>query len=368
MFTESDITHMRYALALSERGIYTATPGPRVGCVIVKRDTAIGEGFMQQAGQEPVEMRALMYAQGQGHDLRGSTVYITLEPTACREHTPAVQALIDARVRKVVVAMEHPDPQIAGQSLVALRNSGIDVQCGLLAKESYETNIGFVSRMTRGRPWVRMKTAASLDGRTALASGESQWITGSSARNDGHKWRARACAILTGIGTVLKDDPQLNVRAIDTPRQPNRILIDTHLAIPLTARLLEGGSLCIFSGTLDAAGELRANELRSRGVDIVPMADSGGKVDLRAMLAMLGERGINELHVEAGHKLNGSLLRDRCVDELLIYLAPSFLGVEAKSMFDLISPKSLADRMQFSFHCVEQLGDDLRLLARFAKP
>ncbi|TOY77502.1 bifunctional diaminohydroxyphosphoribosylaminopyrimidine deaminase/5-amino-6-(5-phosphoribosylamino)uracil reductase RibD [Burkholderia pseudomallei] len=367
MFSESDFTHMQRALALAARGMYTTTPNPRVGCVIVKDDVVIGEGFTQPAGQDHAEVQALKDARARGNDLRDATVYVTLEPCSHFGRTPpCAHTLIDARVGKVVAAMEDPKPQVSGRGLAMLRDAGIDVRCGLLAHEAHEMNIGFVSRMTRGRPWVRMKTAASLDGRTALASGESKWITGDAARDDGHKWRARACAILTGIGTVREDDPQLNVRGVDTPRQPRRVLIDSRLDIPLAARLLEGGSLLVFCGALDAQSEPRADALRARGAEIVPLANARGKVDLPAMLAALGERGINELHVEAGHKLNGSLLRERCVDELLVYLAPSLLGADAAAMFDLAAPASLVDRTRLAFHSVERVGDDLRILARFA--
>jgi diaminohydroxyphosphoribosylaminopyrimidine deaminase/5-amino-6-(5-phosphoribosylamino)uracil reductase len=236
------------------------------------------------------------------------------------------------------------------------------VRCGLLANEAHELNIGFVSRMTRGRPWVRMKVAATLDGRTGLPSGESQWITGEAARADGHAWRARACAILTGIGTVREDDPQLTVRAIDTPRQPQRVLVDSRLDVPLTARMLEGPTPWIFHGS-DANGP-KLKALAERGIDLTELTNEHGKVDLTAMLAALAERGINELHVEAGHKLNGSMLREGCVDELLLYIAPSLLG-NAPGMFDFTPPDTLDARTHLRFHRIDRLGDDLRILARF---
>jgi diaminohydroxyphosphoribosylaminopyrimidine deaminase/5-amino-6-(5-phosphoribosylamino)uracil reductase len=275
-----------------------------------------------------------------------------------------VHALIDARVKRVIAAMEDPNPQVSGRGLAMLRDAGIDVRCGLLANEARELNIGFVSRMTRKRPWVRMKIAASLDGRTALPTGESQWITGEAARADGHAWRARACAILTGIGTVRDDDPQLTVRAVDTPRQPLRVLIDSRLDVPLTARLLEGAPPLVFCGRIDAHNAAQANALATRGIEVLPLANAQGKVDLQAMLKVLGERGINELHVEAGHKLNGSLLREGCVDELLIYLAPSLLGAGSAGMFDVAAPAVLDARTRLAFHSIERIGDDLRILAR----
>ncbi|MGN6665781.1 MAG: bifunctional diaminohydroxyphosphoribosylaminopyrimidine deaminase/5-amino-6-(5-phosphoribosylamino)uracil reductase RibD, partial [Trinickia sp.] len=276
--------------------------------------------------------------------------------------------LIDARVKRVIAAMEDPNPQVSGRGLAMLRDAGIDVRCGLLAQEARELNIGFVSRMTRGRPWVRMKVAASLDGRTALPTGESQWITGDAARADGHAWRARACAILTGIGTVREDDPQLTVRGVDTPRQPLRVLIDSRLDVPLTARLFDGPPPLVFCGGIDERNAAQADALTSRGVEIVPLANARGKVDLQAMLTVLGERGINELHVEAGHKLNGSLLREGCVDELLIYLAPSLLGAGSAGMFDLAAPAVLEARTRLVFHSIDRIGDDMRIVARLQAP
>jgi diaminohydroxyphosphoribosylaminopyrimidine deaminase / 5-amino-6-(5-phosphoribosylamino)uracil reductase len=365
MFSDTDFARMQQALALAARGMYTTTPNPRVGCVIVKDDVVIGEGFTQPAGQDHAEVQAMKDARARGHDLRGATVYVTLEPCSHFGRTPpCAHALIDAQVERVIAAMEDPNPQVSGRGLAMLRDAGIDVRCGLLAQEAHELNIGFVSRMTRGRPWVRMKSAASLDGRTALPTGESQWITGEAARADGHAWRARACAILTGIGTVREDNPQLTVRGIDTPRQPQRVLIDSRAELPLDARLLEGAPLLIFCGALDAAGAARADALRARGAEVVTLANAHDKVDLGAMLAALGQRGINELHVEAGHKLNGSLLREQCVDELLVYLAPSLLGRDAAGMFDLAAPATLDARVQLGFHSIERVGDDLRILAR----
>ncbi len=369
MFSEADFAHMQRALDLAARGMYTTTPNPRVGCVIVKDGVVIGEGHTQPAGQDHAEVQAMKDARSRGHDLRGATVYVTLEPCSHFGRTPpCALGLIDARVAKVVAAMEDPNPLVSGKGLGMLRDAGIEVRCGLLAQEARELNIGFVSRMTRARPWVRMKSAASLDGRTALPGGESQWITGEAARDDGHAWRARACAILTGIGTVREDDPQLTVRGIDTPRQPLRVLIDSRLELSLDAKLLQGAPILIFCATLDAAAEGRAAALRDAGAEVVSLADPNGKVDLPAMLAELGRRGHNELHVEAGHKLNGSLLREGCVDELLVYLAPTLLGDNAAGMFNLLAPATLAQRSMLQFHSIDRIGGDLRILARFATP
>jgi diaminohydroxyphosphoribosylaminopyrimidine deaminase / 5-amino-6-(5-phosphoribosylamino)uracil reductase len=367
MFSETDFIHMQRALALAARGMYTTTPNPRVGCVLVKGGAVIGEGYTQPAGQDHAEVRALKDARARGHDPRGATAYVTLEPCSHFGRTPpCVHALIDARIGRVIAAMEDPNPQVSGRGLAMLRDAGIDVRCGLLANEAHEMNIGFVSRMTRGQPWVRMKVASSLDGRTALPSGESQWITGEAARADGHAWRARACAILTGIGTVREDDPQLTVRAVATTRQPQRVLIDSRLEVPLTARILEGAPPLIFCAGIDRHNAAHAEALTARGAEILPVANAHGKVDLPAMLKLLGTRGINELHIEAGHKLNGSLLRENCVDELLVYVAPSLLGAESAGMFDLAAPASLDTRKRLTFHSVERVGDDLRVLARLA--
>jgi diaminohydroxyphosphoribosylaminopyrimidine deaminase/5-amino-6-(5-phosphoribosylamino)uracil reductase len=367
MFSEADFLHMQRALTLAARGMYTTTPNPRVGCVLVQNGITIGEGFTQPAGQDHAEVQALKDARRRGHDPRGATAYVTLEPCSHFGRTPpCVHALTDAGVARVIAAMEDPNPQVSGRGLAMLREAGIDVRCGLLAHESRELNIGFVSRMTRGTPWVRMKVAASLDGRTALPSGESQWITGPAARADGHHWRARACAILTGIGTVREDNPALTVREVETPRQPLRVLVDSRLDLPLDARLLEGAPPLVFCARIDEHNAERAAALAERGVEVVTLANAAGKVDLPGLLRMLGARGINELHVEAGHKLNGSLLREGCVDELLVYLAPSLLGADSAGMFDVLAPQTLEYRTRLAFQSAERVGDDLRVLARLA--
>jgi diaminohydroxyphosphoribosylaminopyrimidine deaminase/5-amino-6-(5-phosphoribosylamino)uracil reductase len=269
--------------------------------------------------------------------------------------------LIRAGVAKVVAAIADPNPLVAGEGLAKLRAAGIETVCGLMEDEARETNIGFLSRMQRGKPWVRMKVAASLDGKTALHNGISQWITSAAARDDGHWWRARACAVLTGIGTVQQDDPQLNVRAIETPRQPRRIVIDSQLQISPKARILDGGGTWIVAAQSNPDKEA---QLRDRGAEIILLPNARGKVDLPALMAELGKRQINELHVEAGFKLNGSLIREGCVDELLLYLAPSLLG-DAQGLFDLQALESMEGRKSLSFHEIKQIGPDLRILARF---
>jgi len=369
MFSASDYSYMQRALALAARGMYTTTPNPRVGCVLVSGGEVIGEGFTQPTGQDHAEIRALKDARARGHDPAGATAYVSLEPCSHFGRTPpCANALIEARIAKVIAAMEDPNPSVSGRGLRLLREAGIDVRCGLLANEAHELNIGFVSRMTRGRPWVRMKLAATLDGRTALPNGVSQWITAEAARTDGHAWRARACAIVTGIGTVRDDDPQMTVRAVETPRQPQRVLIDSKLDVPLNAKILEGPAPLIVCAREDgdATAHARARALRELGAEIVALPNAHGKVDLPALMQLLGSRGINELHVEAGYKLNGSLLREGCVDELLLYVAPSVLG-KGLSMFELEPPATLEQRTQLAFHSVDRIGDDLRILARFTR-
>ena len=394
MFSAADQQWMERALALARQGLRSATPNPRVGCVLISAAGAlVGEGWHQRAGEAHAEVHALRAA---GQDARGSTAYVTLEPCAHFGRTPPCSnALIDAGVVRVVVAMEDPNPLVAGRGLDRLREAGIEVRCGLLADEARELNLGFVSRMIRGLPWVRLKVAASLDGRTALPDGRSQWITGAAARADGHAWRARACAILTGIGTVRDDDPQLTVRDLpenDGPqtgsqteqpiRQPLRVLIDSRLEVDPGAKLVRAGGL-LLAHALDedwlVAGPLadKARLLQDHGVELwsSPTLSSSsasasaslappGKVDLGALLAELARRGVNELHVEAGAGLNGSLVREARVDELLVYLAPALLG-DSRAMFNLEPPETLESAKRLVFHEMVKVGDDLRILARF---
>jgi diaminohydroxyphosphoribosylaminopyrimidine deaminase/5-amino-6-(5-phosphoribosylamino)uracil reductase len=358
MFNDEDRRHMARALQLAAQGLYTTTPNPRVGCVIVRDGVVAGEGWHVKAGEPHAEPLALTAA---GDRASGATVYVTLEPCAHHGRTPpCVEALLAAKPARVVAAMEDPNPKTAGRGFEQLRAAGIQVDAGLMADAARELNIGFVSRMSRGTPWVRMKVAASLDGRTALADGRSQWITGADARRDGHAWRARACAVLTGIGTVKDDDPQLNVREVDTTRQPLRVVVDSRLQTPLTAKVLGPGTL-IAAGGADVP---RMVALRAKGAEVVVLPNHEGKVDLPALLQELARRGCNEVHVEAGHKLNGSLLDEGLVDELLIYLAPCILGDTAQGMFHLPPLESLADRRGLKITEVTRVGDDLRLLAR----
>lgn len=358
MSSDDDRSFMTRALQLAERGLFTTTPNPRVGCVIVRDGVVVGEGWHAKAGEPHAETLAL---QAAGDKVAGSTIYVTLEPCAHHGRTPpCVDALIAAKPKRVVAAMQDPNPQTAGQGFEKLRAAGIAVDVGLMEAEARELNIGFVSRMTRGTPWVRMKVAASLDGRTALADGQSQWITGAEARRDGHAWRARACAVLTGVGTVKDDDPLLTVRDVATTRQPYRVVVDSRLQTPLSAKVLGPGTIIAAAG-VDAP---RSVALRAHGAEVVVLPNHEGKVELPALLQELARRGCNELHVEAGHKLNGSLLDEGLVDELLIYMAPCILGDTAQGMFHLPPLESLAGRRNVRITDISRVGDDIRILAR----
>jgi diaminohydroxyphosphoribosylaminopyrimidine deaminase/5-amino-6-(5-phosphoribosylamino)uracil reductase len=351
-FGAFDHAMMRRALALAERGLFTTTPNPRVGCVITRGESIVGEGWHARAGELHAEALALRHA---GARAKGATVYVSLEPCNHYGRTPpCAGALIDAGVARVVAAARDPNPPAArgGDALAAAR---VRFEHGLMQDEARELNIGFFSRVTRGRPWVRLKVAATLDGRTALADGASQWITSAEARRDGHRWRARACAILTGIGTVKADDPQLTVREVDTPRQPLRVVVDSRLEMPRSARLLGGDRILVFAARQASAPD---------NAELVVAPNAQGKVDLPRMLEELARRGINELHVEAGLRLNGSLVREGCVDEFLVYLNPSFLGDGAQGMLDLPAFASLQDRLRLRIVSLDRLGEDLRLVAR----
>ncbi len=352
---------MRQALRLAGKGLYTSTPNPRVGCVIVQGGVAVGSGWHEKAGTPHAEAHALREA---GERARGATAYVTLEPCSHHGRTPpCADALIAAGVARVVAAMQDPHPAVSGSGFDRLRAAGIAVQTGLLEDDARELNIGFVSRHTRGRPWVRLKVAASLDGRTALANGASQWISGAAARRDGHAWRARACAILTGIGTVKDDDPQLSVRDVATPRQPLRVLIDSRLEVNPAARLFfaDGGKVLVIAAQ---PNEDKAAVLRDRGAEVLFIPNAQGKTELAAVLRELGRREINELHVEAGARLNGSLLREGCVDELLVYLAPSVIGDSGRGMFSLPELTELSRRTVLVIRDTAAIGGDVRIVAR----
>lgn len=363
-FSAADHEFMARALRLAERGLYSTSPNPRVGCVIVRDGRVVGEGWHVRAGGQHAEVHALLAADEKA---RGATVYVTLEPCSHHGRTPPCSAaLLAAGVGRVIAAMEDPNPLVAGQGLAMLRQAGVPVACGLLAAEAREINIGFVARMTRARPWLRLKLAASLDGKTALQNGSSQWLTGAAARQDGHRWRARACAILTGMGTVRQDDPQLNVRAVERAagdlRQPLKVVVDSRLDLPPGARLLRDGRVLVVAAEADRA---RADALVQRGAEVVLLPGADGKVDLPSLLEELARRGANEVHAEAGFALSGALLRAGLVDELLLYLAPCLIGDAARGMFDLPPLEALAARTPLLIRDLRLLGPDLRLLARF---
>ncbi len=361
----SDALLMDRALALAAQARWLAPPNPAVGCVIVNRSgRVLGEGHTQRTGQAHAEVMALRDAASRGHDVRGATVYVTLEPCAHHGRTgPCCDALVEAGVGRVVASLTDPNPRVAGQGFERLRAAGIQVEVGPGADEARELNLGFFSRMQRARPWVRMKSAASLDGTTALGNGQSQWITSPEARADGHAWRARACAVLTGIGTVLADDPSLDVRLVNTPRQPVRVVVDSRLQTPPTARLFDAPSpVWIYTASNDAD---RWQALEARGAQLTRLADAQGKVDLVALMADLARREVNEVHLEAGSKLHASLLAAGLVDELLLYLAPCLLG-PGQGMAALPALDSLAQATALTFRSVERVGPDLRVLARLA--
>ena len=355
------------ALGLATQALFLSNPNPRVGCVITSRTGEIvGKGSTQRAGGPHAEIMALRDAQARGHDLQGATAYVTLEPCSHHGRTgPCCDALIAAGITKVVASLADPNPLVSGQGFARLRAAGVEVLVGEGAQESFELNIGFFSRMVRKTPWVRMKMAASLDGTTALPNGESQWITSPAARADGHGWRARACAVLTGIGTVLEDNPRLDVRDVATPRQPHVVVVDSQLQTPPDARLFIAGRACYIycAAPNDTAFQARKQALESQGAVVVELPNAHNKVDLSAMLADLASRGVNELHVEAGSKLNGSFIREGLIDEMLVYLAPCVLG-EGLAMAHFGPLTKLDQGLSLDFKSVEKIGPDVRILAR----
>ena len=344
---------MARALQLAARGLFTTSPNPRVGCVIVKDGQIVGEGWHQRAGAPHAEIHALGQA---GDAARGATVYVTLEPCSHHGRTPpCAEALVGADVTRVVAAMRDPNPLVAGGGIDMLTLAGIDAEVGLMETEAHALNPGFVSRMTRGRPWLRLKTAATLDGKTALANGQSQWITGAAARADVQRLRARACAILTGSGTVLADNPRMTVRDFDTGRQPLRVVVDSGLRTPPDAAILPALLAC------HGADPAARAALEAAGAEVVELPDAQGRVDLAGLLARLAQRGVNELHVEAGAMLNGALLAAGLVDEWVAYVAPMAVGDAARGLFAMPALTALADAARFRLADVRQIGGDLRL-------
>jgi diaminohydroxyphosphoribosylaminopyrimidine deaminase/5-amino-6-(5-phosphoribosylamino)uracil reductase len=365
--------HLAKALDLASAGQWATPPNPAVGCILTAPDgTLLGQGHTQQAGGPHAEVMALRDAAARGNTVQGATAYVTLEPCSHHGRTgPCCDALIAAGIAKVIATNTDPNPLVAGQGFARLRAAGVEVEVldptDPLAIQSRELNIGFFSRMVRKKPWVRLKIAASLDGKTALPNGASQWITSPEARADGHAWRARASAILTGIGTVLSDKPRLDVRLVETPRQPHLVIIDSALQTPLDSPIfLPNRKLYIYAAIEDAS---KAEALTAQGATVIYLpgqhADGTptGKVDLAAVLRDLGQREINELHVEAGHKLNGSLVREGLVDEFLVYLAPKLMG-QGADMANFGPLTELWQALPLTFHSTAMVGPDLRILAR----
>lgn len=355
-----DYRHMARALTLARRGLFGTDPNPRVGCVLVRDGAIVGEGWHQHAGEPHAEVNALEMAGERAH---GATAYVTLEPCCHYGRTPpCTDALLAAGIARLVAAMSDPNPQVAGKGLAILRDAGVAVECGLLEIEARALNPGFIQRMTQGRPYVRVKLAMSLDGRTALASGESRWLTGEAARRDVQRLRARSSAILTGIGTVLADDPSLDVRLPEAERQPLRVILDTALRTPPTAKTLRlPGSALIFTAVADPAAQ---KPLRAAGAEIAVLPRVASGLDLRAAMAELARRECNEIHAECGPTLAGALLQAGLMDELVIYMAPSLLGDKARGLFELPELTRMQDRHELDVLDARAVGRDWRLTLR----
>ena len=362
MFSAADHAFMARAIALTANGRDTATPNPSVGCVLVKGGRVIGEGWHAKAGEPHAEANALAAVT---ESPEGATVYVTLEPCSHFGRTPpCADALVKAKVARVVAALEDPYPKVRGQGAARLREAGIGYESGLMEAQAREAHRGYLTRMTKGRPWMRIKAAATLDGRIALANGESKWITGAAARRDVHALRARSCAMLTGIGTVLRDDPELTVRDVPNTRQPRRILIDSRLDIGLEARLLRGAPPIIFTVSEDRAKRKLLEDLGAEVVSAPIDPAKPGKTDLAAIARALGDRGFNEVTIETGARLNGSLLAAGVVDEIVLYLAPKLFGETAQGLFALPEFTTLDEALRPRIVDVRQVGEDLRLTLR----
>ena len=369
-FTAQDHVFMARALQLAEQGLYTTMPNPRVGCVIVKDGPkgkmVVGEGAHLKAGEPHAEVFALRQA---GAQAKGATAYVTLEPCSHTGRTPPCsQAIVDAGITKAITAMQDPNPLVAGSGLAYLQAHNIEVASGLMQAQAEALNPGFISRMTKNLPFVRSKIAASLDGKTALENGVSQWITSEAARTDVQHWRARSCAILTGVGTVLADNPSMTVRLssqsagpIDIGFQPMRIIVDSALKTPVNAKILQGGNVLIaFAHDADNKSEA----LLSAGAELLCIPNEQGKVCLKTLLAHLAAREINEVLVEGGEGLNGALLAQNLIDELLIYYAPKLMGGAAKSMFIMPAFTAMQQAVDLQIIDVRHIGNDIQLRAK----
>jgi len=358
---------MTLALRLAEQGLYTTQPNPHVGCVIVKNNQIVGQGAHLKAGEPHAEVFALREA---GSSAEGADAYVTLEP--CNHHgrtPPCVDALINAGVKRVVVAMQDPNPLVAGNGIKRLQENGIKVEVGLMGGESMSLNLGFISRMTSGLPYVRCKIAASLDGRTALNNGKSQWITGESARIDVQNWRAQSCVIITGIGTVLADNPSMNVRLENTIRQPLRVIVDSRLQTPVDCKMLNP-ELIVTSPVLLAYAHDVANKavsLAATGAQLLHLADKSGRVNVRKLLENLASRGVNDVLLEAGQGLNGAFLQAGLIDEFILYYAPKLMGADAKAMFAIPELVEMQQATELQIVDIRQFGSDIRLRAKPVK-
>ncbi len=360
---DKDAFWMREALKLAEKVFYTTTPNPRVGCVIVKNNQCIAKGATQPVGGDHAEVCAIKAAKSSDY-IEGSTVYVTLEPCSHQGNTlPCVDALLSVRPSRVVVAIGDPNPRVQGRGIDQLRKAGISVTVGVCHDEALEINIGFISRMVRGIPWVWMKTACSLDGRVALCNGESKWITSHDAREDGWHWRARSCVTLTGIGTILRDDPLLNIRGKDkyTKRLPIKAILDPNFQIPESARIIDGNRIILFSGKMD---KNKAARMADNNVEVIllPSIEST-RIDLSSMMSWFSNHQINEIHVETGPTLGGQLVLGGYIDELIVYLAPMLLG-KALPIVKLPVLENLQDAFHFDFFDLVKFKRDLRLRAR----
>jgi len=363
MFTSIDYYWMQQSLDLASLARTICQPNPRVGCVIVKDNALLGQGYTQAPGNHHAEIMALEDAKKQGYPVFGATAYVTLEPCCHYGKTPpCTDTLIKSGIRRIVIAGLDPNPLVAGKGIKTLQDAGIEIEVGLLNQKAEQENIGFMKRMRLGLPWVRLKIAASLDSITALPNGKSKWITGPLARQDGHLWRAQASVLLTGGGTVLADDPELNVRGIEIPNQPLRVIVDSHLETPLQSKILRNGKTLIAYAALSSDHSLKTQDaLLNMGVELIHLPNQNGKVDLLKLLQYLATvHQANEVHVEAGSKLNGSLIRENCVDELLIYLAPKLLG-QGLSITNLGPLFDIPEGPEWEWLEQKVIGPDLRL-------
>lgn len=362
--TGLDFQWMAVALRLAEQGLHTTQPNPRVGCVIIKDNQVVGQGAHLKAGESHAEIFALKAA---GMLAKGADLYVTLEPCSHFGRTPpCVESVIAASPKRVIIAMQDPNPLVAGRGIAALRAQGIEVIVGVMEKEAYALNSGFVSRMQRGLPYVRCKIAASLDGRTALSNGKSQWITGKDARQDVQHWRARSCAVLTGIGTVLADDPGMTVRLPEAVRQPMRVVVDSHLQMPVRSKMLDADLLkhspVLIAYTADKYH--RADDLKAAGAVLVQFPKDDGRVDLRALLTHLAQQDVNDVLLEAGARLNGAFLDAQLVDEFIFYYAPKLMGADAKAMFALPELTVMEQTIDLAVLDIRQVGSDIRIQAQ----